>query len=256
MTVLSSVGRGQSQLFPKWNGNKWRKKDPPPASWQAAEGVTSHSPFGTFHRDSNRNTVQTGFAVTPTKQTTVVLSNRNKKPPPGEMASWLLAARHSIVLPATHTQTGIAVTHSKQTTVVLSSRYKKPPLGGSTTLQPFCPFPLPSPSEILACPGVPIARTFAKWRVSIVQSLNPAPQPVCPMSPANFPPGVNAPVLAGSRATLSLVLSRCAHRISTENCHRHTLRKLLMLNSPAVNPVGRKSPYVGARTSERRILCI
>jgi hypothetical protein len=35
-------------------------------------------------QDSNRNIPETGIAVTYSKQTTVVLSNRNKKTPPGE----------------------------------------------------------------------------------------------------------------------------------------------------------------------------
>ena len=45
--------------------------------------VTSKLTLATGQCNSNRYSVQTGFAVTPTKQTTVVLSNRNKKPPPG-----------------------------------------------------------------------------------------------------------------------------------------------------------------------------
>ena len=52
-------------------------------------GATGHPSLGAFHRHSNRNTEETGFAVTPTKQTTVIISNRNKKTPPGGVATWL-----------------------------------------------------------------------------------------------------------------------------------------------------------------------
>jgi hypothetical protein len=38
--------------------------------------------------ESNRNTPETGIAATHSKQTTVVLSNRNKKPPPGGVHKW------------------------------------------------------------------------------------------------------------------------------------------------------------------------
>jgi hypothetical protein len=65
---------------------------------------------------SNRNTPETGIAVTPRKQTTVVLSNRNKKPPPGGVPFWLRACPHSTVLPGTHSQTGFAVNPSRSTT--------------------------------------------------------------------------------------------------------------------------------------------
>ena len=80
---------------------------------------------GAYHptlRISNGYSVQTGFAVTPTKQTTVVLSNGYRKPSPRGVATWLRPSPHSTVLPGTHTQTGFAVTHSKQTTGSLSTR--------------------------------------------------------------------------------------------------------------------------------------
>jgi hypothetical protein len=44
--------------------------------------VTSNSTPTPGRFNSNRNRAETGIAVTPTKQTTVVLSNRNKKTPP------------------------------------------------------------------------------------------------------------------------------------------------------------------------------
>jgi hypothetical protein len=48
-----------------------------------SSNVTSYSTLATSRRISNRNTPETGIAVTYSKQTTVVLSNRNKKTPPG-----------------------------------------------------------------------------------------------------------------------------------------------------------------------------
>jgi hypothetical protein len=58
--------------------------------------VTNHKSRFTNHCISNRNTPETGFAATLRKQTTVVLSNRNKKLPPGGVASWLPIARPCI----------------------------------------------------------------------------------------------------------------------------------------------------------------
>jgi hypothetical protein len=79
--------------------------------------------------ESNRYTLQTGFPVTPTKQTTVILSSRYKKPPPGGVPSWL-PSRPTLDPSNQYTpRIESALTHSKQTTVVLSNRYKKPPPG-------------------------------------------------------------------------------------------------------------------------------
>ncbi len=85
----NSMVRSQWQSFPKWNANK--------ASTTCTAiclpmGVISHSALGTSRCFSNRYTVQTGFAVTHSKQTTAVLSNRNKKPSPGGVASELSRA--------------------------------------------------------------------------------------------------------------------------------------------------------------------
>jgi len=49
--------------------------------------VTSQATLAPGQSNSNRNTSETGIAVTPTKQTTVVLSNRNKKTPPRGVAN-------------------------------------------------------------------------------------------------------------------------------------------------------------------------
>jgi hypothetical protein len=55
----------------------------------SSSNVTSQSTLADGQCNSNRNTSETGIAVTPTKQTTVVLSNRNKKTPPRGVAFWL-----------------------------------------------------------------------------------------------------------------------------------------------------------------------
>jgi hypothetical protein len=91
---------------------------------------TSHSSLITSHCLFNRYTVRVEIAVTHSKQTAVVHSNRYKKLPPGGVATWLPPSPHSRVLPGTHLQTGIAVTLSKQTTGAFSTRYKKSPPGG------------------------------------------------------------------------------------------------------------------------------
>jgi hypothetical protein len=52
-----------------------------------SSNVTSKPTLAPSHCNSNRNSVETEIAVTRTKQTTVVLSNRNKKTPPGEYLS-------------------------------------------------------------------------------------------------------------------------------------------------------------------------
>jgi hypothetical protein len=54
--------------------------------------VTSQSTLTPGRCSSNSNTAETGFAVTPTKQTTAVLSNRNKKPSPRGVTIWLRLA--------------------------------------------------------------------------------------------------------------------------------------------------------------------
>jgi hypothetical protein len=48
----------------------------------ASSNVISQLTVAPSHCNSNRNSAKTGIAVTPTKQTAVVLSNRYKKPPP------------------------------------------------------------------------------------------------------------------------------------------------------------------------------
>jgi hypothetical protein len=54
-----------------------------PTPLESVKPITSRSTPAASRRDSNRNNPETGFGVTPTKQTTAVLSNRNKKTPPG-----------------------------------------------------------------------------------------------------------------------------------------------------------------------------
>jgi hypothetical protein len=93
-------------------------------------GATSHSPLATSHCNSNRYTLRIESPVTPTKQTTVVLSNRYKKSSPGGVPSRLppwLALRTSN---RNTSETEFAVTPRKQTTAVLSNRNKKTPPGG------------------------------------------------------------------------------------------------------------------------------
>ena len=53
----------------------------------SSSNVTSQSTTAPRPCSSDRNNPETGIAVTPTKQTTAVLSNRNKKTPPGEWLS-------------------------------------------------------------------------------------------------------------------------------------------------------------------------
>jgi hypothetical protein len=79
---------------------------------------------------SNRNKAETGLPVTLSKQTTVVLSNRNKKPPPGGVPSGLLRRPHTRLSTRYIVRIEIAVTLSKQTTEAISTRYKRPPPGG------------------------------------------------------------------------------------------------------------------------------
>jgi hypothetical protein len=55
----------------------------PPTPLESVRPMTSRSTPASSRGYSNRNTPETGFAVTPRKQTTAVLSNRNKKTPPG-----------------------------------------------------------------------------------------------------------------------------------------------------------------------------
>ena len=58
----------------------------------SSSDVTSQATLAPGQSNSNRNTSETGIAVTPTKQTTVVLSNRNKKPSPRGVANLQTAA--------------------------------------------------------------------------------------------------------------------------------------------------------------------
>jgi hypothetical protein len=91
----------------------------------------NHESRFTNHCLSNRNTLETGIAVTYSKQTTAVLSNRNKKPSPGGVASWLPPSTSLDPSNRYTVRIEIAVTPTKQTTAALSNRYKKPsPPGG------------------------------------------------------------------------------------------------------------------------------
>ena len=75
----------------------------------ASSDVTSYSTPAASHCNSNRNSAETGFAVTPTKQTTVVLSNRNKKTPPRGVPSELRLAVARGANPTEFRWTGRAV---------------------------------------------------------------------------------------------------------------------------------------------------
>jgi hypothetical protein len=55
----------------------------PSTPLESVRPMTSRSTPASSRGHSNRNTPETGIAVTPRKQTTAVLSNRNKKTPPG-----------------------------------------------------------------------------------------------------------------------------------------------------------------------------
>jgi hypothetical protein len=90
MAVLNSIVRGPGQLFPKWNWRKRRKGDAASPSWGVADSVTDPTSPAPRPFISNRNTAETGFPVTHSKQRTVVFSNRNKKPPPRGVPSQLL----------------------------------------------------------------------------------------------------------------------------------------------------------------------
>jgi hypothetical protein len=143
--------------------------------------------------------MQTGFAVTPSKQTTVILSSRYKKSPPGGVACWLLTIRRGSGSPASpprrtrrgattptldpslatssvesnrHTpQLEPIVTHSKQTTVVLSNRHKSPP-----------------PWRILLCNlPAPLARPRPPTPVSA------GPQTSTPSAATRFPLPISTP---------------------------------------------------------------
>ena len=122
--------------FPIWNGfdtrGKLREARPwlrPPVE-RPSSAHLSPSPAPLF----NRNTTETGIAVTPTKLRTVVLSNRNKMTPPGGVASWLLF-RPALRISTRYTlRIEIAVTPTKQTTEAISTRYKKPSPREGTTL--------------------------------------------------------------------------------------------------------------------------
>jgi hypothetical protein len=132
----NSIMRGQRQLFPKWNWKKQREGDAAPSSWGPPDSVNHPSLPAPRPFISNRNTAETGSAVTPRKQRTMVLSNRNKKPPPGGVASWLPHRPALYPFNRNTLETGSAVTPRKQRTVVLSNRNKKPPPGGVASWLP------------------------------------------------------------------------------------------------------------------------
>jgi hypothetical protein len=151
MGMLSSVERGSSQLFPKWN----------PGRMITGEATSSHPT--TRPHISNRYTPRLECPVTHLKQTTVVLSSRYKcRPgegsasrwkivtegtlfcflPPGGVTSWLPFRPALSNFNRYTVRIEIAATCSKQTTPAFSTRYKKPPPRGSgnlVTLSPRAP---------------------------------------------------------------------------------------------------------------------
>jgi hypothetical protein len=115
---------------------------PEPAAAGGEHGRGELAEWATNHGSSNRYTPRIEMAVTPRKQTTVVLSNRYKKPSPMGVPSWL-PSRPAIRGSNRNTpETGIAVTPTKQTAGSFSNRYKKPSPRGVPSLQTAGSLPL------------------------------------------------------------------------------------------------------------------
>jgi hypothetical protein len=118
--------------FPKWAADGFAGANASNPARLLPEGVTSLSLLAPRPCISNRYAVQTGLLLTPTKQTTVVLSNRYDPTPLVGVPSWL-PSRPALCRSNRNTpETGFLLTPTKQTTVVLSNRNKKPPPRGST----------------------------------------------------------------------------------------------------------------------------
>jgi hypothetical protein len=128
---------------PHGAGRSRRARIQPPDSsvWQSSEDCHPERSRRACLQlpESNRYTVRIEIAVTHSKQTAVVLSNRYKKSSPRGLATWL-PFRPALYLSNRNTpETGLAVTLSKQTTAVLSNRNKKPPPGGVPSWLAFRP---------------------------------------------------------------------------------------------------------------------
>jgi hypothetical protein len=176
MTVLSSIERGQAQLFPKWNWKKRGNVDAPSGFWSDAGSVTHPSPAGPRLSTSNRYTARIEITVTYSKQTTAVLSNRYKRLSPGGVPSGLPPCPALCCSNRNTPETGIAVTPTKQTTAVLSNRNKKTPPGeyldckqfrrsrrlAAITLRVLTP--LGDLRVGLLSPCLPFAAKAARWR--------------------------------------------------------------------------------------------
>jgi hypothetical protein len=136
-TCASSLAQGLCLLGTGWANPRQAGLPVPPklatnhsplCGPEPTERATNHSPLATLILPGTL--MQTGFPVTPSKQTTVVLSNRYKKPPPGGVATWLPFRPTGRISNRNTPETGFTVTLSKQTTAVLSNRNKKPPPPG------------------------------------------------------------------------------------------------------------------------------
>jgi hypothetical protein len=109
---------------------------------ELAEWVRNKPSRLEFQALSNRYTLRIEIAVTPSKQTAVVLSNRYTGTPPGRVAFWLPPWLALCSSNRNTPETGIAVTPRKQTSGVLSNRNKKPSPRGVTRLQTDGSLPL------------------------------------------------------------------------------------------------------------------
>jgi hypothetical protein len=137
---------------------------PPPPAFPL---VTSNSPLVTAVLIATHQ--ETGFLVTPTKQTTVVLSNRNKKtPPPGGVAFWLLPGPGLHPLTGTHSKTGIAVNPARSTTCFFYPVQKALPPGGGEMV-------IPRALEEGGGPPPPGGRATARPAMKRRAGLRPAP---------------------------------------------------------------------------------
>jgi hypothetical protein len=174
--------RGLSLPFPFWSSSHQlalRLPNASPARPEPAEGVTTQQTPAAGHCNSNRNRAETGLPLTLSKQTTAVLSNRNKKTPPRGSAQLVPEAKQRRMK---------ACRRARAPKRALSRRRL------TTPKSPLTAFSTPSP-QLHSLLALPLCYSSCRTRVPPGEFRAPAPARLTRMREPSLPNPVHEVIL-------------------------------------------------------------